>query len=137
MQENFFDCARVAQHALVLGPCDHVASDPTVPAQTADPTIQPVPSQESLKSKSPCLARSKVSREVMRHKLRLLRKLQPDQSMKQSGPFLPHSFKGIVFTHAFRLGGCWEEICPDWSKLVPETVRCRNLIFGRDIGLGV
>ena len=33
----------MAQHALVLGPSGHVQSDPTVPAQPDDSTIQPDP----------------------------------------------------------------------------------------------
>ena len=37
MQENHSDCSRVAQHALVLGPSDHVQSDPTEPAFLAQP----------------------------------------------------------------------------------------------------
>ena len=51
--------ARVAQHALVLGPGDHVQSDTTVPAkpaQSGDSDIQPDPSQESVKPEPTCLA---------------------------------------------------------------------------------
>ena len=32
VQQTPTDCARVVQHALVLGPGDHVKSDPTVSA---------------------------------------------------------------------------------------------------------
>ena len=35
VQQTTTDCARVAQHALVLGPGDHVKSDPTVSALSA------------------------------------------------------------------------------------------------------
>ena len=56
MQENHSDCSRVAQHALVMGPSDHVRSNPTVPAQSANPAIQSDPSQDSTKPKSQCLA---------------------------------------------------------------------------------
>ena len=59
MQENNFDCPGVAQHALVLGPSDHVQPDslvPTQPTQPAHSAIQPDPSQESVKSKPACLA---------------------------------------------------------------------------------
>ena len=31
MQQNHSDCSGVAQHALVLGPSDHVQSDPSLP----------------------------------------------------------------------------------------------------------
>ena len=59
MQENHSDCSRVAQHALVLGSSDHVQSDSSEPAQSAQPgntAIQSDPSQKSGKSKSPCMA---------------------------------------------------------------------------------
>ena len=59
MQETHSDCSRMAQHALVLGPSDHVQSDPLQPAQPAQSSntaFQSDPSQKSDKSKSPCLA---------------------------------------------------------------------------------
>ena len=59
MQQHHADCTRVAQHALVLGPNDHVQSDPTVPAQSAksgDSTVQPDPTQESVEPDPTCLA---------------------------------------------------------------------------------
>ena len=39
VQQNYSDCSRVAHHALVLGPSDHVRSNSTVPAQSANPAI--------------------------------------------------------------------------------------------------
>ena len=59
MQENHSDCSGVAQHALVLGSSDHVQSDTVEPSQHAQPAntaLQSDPSQESDKSKSPCMA---------------------------------------------------------------------------------
>ena len=53
IQENHSDCSGVAQHALVLGSSGHVQSNPTEPAQSAQPvdtTIQSAPSQKSDKS---------------------------------------------------------------------------------------
>ena len=53
--------------------------------------------------------------------------------------FYPTALKGcrgIVFTHGVHLG-VWlggraqEKVCPD---CISETVRCRKLIVGRDIG---
>ena len=38
MQKNNSDCSGVAQHALVLGPSDHVQSDPTEPTLLAQPS---------------------------------------------------------------------------------------------------
>ena len=59
MQEAHSDCPGVAQHALVLGPGDHVQSGPSQPAQpgqAVNTAIQSDPSQKSDKSKSPCMA---------------------------------------------------------------------------------
>ena len=59
MQKNHSDCPGVAEHALVLGPGDHVHSNPTVAAQPAQPfnsALQPDPSQKSGKPESPCMA---------------------------------------------------------------------------------
>ena len=59
MQENHPDCSRVAQHALVLGPSDHVQSGPPQSAQLAQPVdtaLQSDSSQKSDKSESPCIA---------------------------------------------------------------------------------
>ena len=58
MQQDHTDCTRMAQHALVLGSCGHVQSDPTVSAQSAqsgDSTIQPDPAQKSVKAEPTCL----------------------------------------------------------------------------------
>ena len=50
MQQNYTDCTRVAQHALVLGSSGNVQSDPSgstaQSAQSGDPTFQPNPAQE-------------------------------------------------------------------------------------------
>ena len=59
MQENHSDCSGVVQRALVVGPSDHVQSDPTEPAflgQPVNTALQSDPSQKSDKPKSPCMA---------------------------------------------------------------------------------
>ena len=56
VQENHPDCSGVAQHALVLGPSDHVQSGPPQSAQPVDTALQSDPSQKSDKSESPCMA---------------------------------------------------------------------------------
>ena len=59
VQETHSDCPGVAQHALVLGPSDHVQpgpSQPSQPAQSTNTALQSDPSQKSDQSKSPCLA---------------------------------------------------------------------------------
>ena len=48
--------------------------------------------------------------------------------------FYPTALKGcqgIVFTHSVRMDGQWEKVCPG---CISETVRCKKLILGRDIG---
>ena len=53
LQQDYSDCPRVAQHALVLGSSGNVQSDPTVPAQHTQLSVsafQPGPSQEPVKS---------------------------------------------------------------------------------------
>ena len=56
LHQDHTDCTGVAQHALVLGSSGHVRSDPTVPAQSGDSTIQPDPAQESVKTEPTYLA---------------------------------------------------------------------------------
>ena len=59
MQETYFNCPGVAQHALVLGSSVHVQPDPTLPTQSTqlvNTTLQSDSPQESDKSKPPCVA---------------------------------------------------------------------------------
>ena len=102
VQQDHIDCTRVAQHALVLGPSGHVQSDPTVPAQSGDSTIQPDPAQESVKPEPTCLATTTSLRQ-WRHELRLLKEDQPDTSMRQSGPFLQSGASVIRWTSGHHL----------------------------------
>ena len=48
-----------------------------------------------------------------------------------SSSFYLKGCQGIVFTHGVRAGGWREKVCPG---CISETVRCRKLILGRDIG---
>ena len=82
MQKNHSDCSGVAQHALVLGPSDHVQSDPTEPALQAQPVNaapQSDPSQKSDEPKSPCMplephqSRSRTSLKQWQQELRPLK----------------------------------------------------------------
>ena len=59
LQQDYSDCPRVAQHALVLGSSGNVQADPPVsaqPAQSGVPTIQSDPAQELVKPEPTCLA---------------------------------------------------------------------------------
>ena len=95
VQQNYPDCTRVAQHALVLRPSSHVQSDPIVPAQPVNSVVQPDLIQELSNMNlhawilDPQLSGSMGSLRQWQHELRLLKEEQPDESMRQSGPFLP------------------------------------------------
>ena len=55
-------------------------------------------------------------------------------SIPVSSNFYPTALKGcrgIVFTHGRWVGGRREKVCPG---CISETVRCRKLVLGRDIG---
>ena len=59
MQETHPYCPRVAQHALVLGPSEHVQSGPSQPTQSAQPAdtaLQSDTPPKSDKPESPCMA---------------------------------------------------------------------------------
>ena len=112
LQEIHSDCSGLAQHALVLGLGDHVQpgpSQPTQPAQSVDTALQSDPSQKSDKSKSPCLApratksKNRASLRQWQQELRLLKENQPDQSMRQSGPFLKSGASLIRWTSGHHL----------------------------------
>ena len=48
-------------------------------------------------------------------------------------PTVLNCCQGIVFTHVVRMGGRREKVCPG---RISETLSCRKLILGGDIGLG-
>ena len=112
VQETHSDCLGVAQHALVLGLGEHVQSGPSQPAQSAqsvETALQSGPSQKSDKSKSPCMAprattiKNRASLRQWQQELKLLREDQPDQSMRQSGPFLQSGASLIRWTSGHHL----------------------------------
>ena len=85
-------------------------SDPSVsaqPAQSGISTIQPDPAQEPVKPEPTCLApRATAIKDSLRqwqHELRLLKEDQPDQSMRQSGPFLQSGASVIRWTSGHHL----------------------------------
>ena len=86
MPENHSDCSWMAQHALVLGPSDHVQSGSPQPAQLAKPVdtaLQSDPSQKSDKSKSPCMApRATAIKEQGFSETVAAREIQPSISAK-------------------------------------------------------
>ena len=94
----------MAQHSLVLGTGSYIKPDPSVPAQSANSTIQSDSTQESVDCKSPCLTpRASILKEqgfseVMAAHMVTPQHTQPAQFMRQSGPFLQNGAKVIRWT---------------------------------------
>ena len=92
MQENHSDCSGVAQHALVWGSSDHVQSNPTELAQSAQPFNQ-IPHRNLTNLNlhawllEPQQSRSRACLRQWQQELRLLKGDQSDQSMRQVGLF--------------------------------------------------
>ena len=101
-----YPCNRVPQHALVLGPVDYTQSDPTVSAQPAGLIAQSF--NQTLHNLAnlnlhawvlePQPSRRKASLMQWKHELRLFKEDQPDQFMRQSGPFLQSGASVIRWT---------------------------------------
>ena len=109
MQENNSNCPGVAEHALVLGPGSHVQSNPIEPTLPALPNLLTQPFNQiphrNLTNLNlhawllePQLSRNKGFLKQWQKGLRLLREDPPDQSMKQSGPFLQNGATLIRWT---------------------------------------
>ena len=104
MQENHSDCSRVAQHALVLEPSDHVQPDPTKPVQPVNAAIHQIPHRNLTNLHlhawllEPQQSKNRASLRQWRQELRPLKGDQPDQSTKQSGPFLQSGASLIRWT---------------------------------------
>ena len=106
MQKNHSDGSRVTQHALVLGPSDHVLkSDLTEPALLAQPVnaaLQSDPSQKSDKSNSPCMAPRATIKEQGFSETVAARIEAPQRgstrSVRPNGPFLQSGASLIRWT---------------------------------------
>ena len=107
MQKNHSDCSGVAQHALVLGPSDHVRSDPTEPAflpNLLTQSFNEIPHRNLTNLNlhawllEPHQSRSRASLKQWQQEWRLLKEDQPDQCMRQSGPFLQSGVSLIRWT---------------------------------------
>ena len=93
------NCSGMAQHALVLGLGDHVQSNPSQlakSAQSVDTALQSDPSNLNLLE--PQQSRNRASLRLWQRELRLLKEDQPDQSMRQSGPFFQSGASLIRWT---------------------------------------
>ena len=107
MQENHCNCPGVAQHALVLGPGDMSSqiplSLPNLPNLLTQPFNQsPHRNLTNLNLHAwllePQQSKSRASLKQWQQELRLLKGDQPDQSMRQSGPFLQNGASVIRWT---------------------------------------
>ena len=107
MQEDHFDRAGVAKHALVLGSGNHVQSNPSEPTLSPKPPVTALQSDPSQKSDDlnlhawllePAQSRDRASLRQWQRELRLLKGGPPDQSMRQSGPFLQNGASLIRWT---------------------------------------
>ena len=104
MQENHSDCAGVAQHALVLGSGGQIPlSLPNLPNLLTQPFNQIA--HRNLTNLNlhawllePQQSRSRASLRQWQRELRLLKEDQPDQSRRQSGPFLQSGASQIRWT---------------------------------------
>ena len=102
LQENHSDCSRVAQHALVLG-----SMSSQIPLSLPNLLTQPfnqIPHRNLTNLNlhawllEPQQSRSRASLKQWQQGLRLLKEDQPDQSMRQSGPFLQSGASLISWT---------------------------------------
>ena len=88
IQENHSDCSGVAHHTLVLGSSGHVQPNPTEPAQSAQPHRNLTNLNLNARLLELQHSRSRASLRRWQQELRLLKRDQPDQAMRQSGPLL-------------------------------------------------
>ena len=105
MQQTPSDCTRVVLHALVLGPGDHVKSDPTVSALSASPLAQLFNQtlHRNLVNLSlhtwplePQLPRRQGFPEAVAARIEAPQEDQPDQYMRQSGPYVLQSDTSVI-----------------------------------------
>ena len=95
---------------MVLGSGGTVVPDPSLPTPSSrhsDTAIEQGSSQGSDQPKPSCLApRAEASKDSLaqwRHRLRLLKEVQPEQSMRQNGPFLSDGVRQVRWTSGLHL----------------------------------
>ena len=112
VQETHSDSPGVAKHALVLGFGHHVQSGPPQPANMTNLLTQPfnqIPHRNLTNLNlhawllEPQQSRNRASLRQWHQELRLLKEDQPDQSMRQSGPFLQSGASLIRWTSGHHL----------------------------------
>ena len=114
LQESDPNSPGLAQHAMVLGSGGTVVLDSSLPPHSSRPTDtaiqQGMACHRDLTNLNlhawllePRQSRSRVSLVQWRRKLRLLKEVQPEQSMRQNGPFLSDGVKQVRWTSGLHL----------------------------------
>ena len=112
LQESDPNSSGLAQHAMVLGPGGTVVSDPSLPTQSFQVVTQPFNKARHRNLTNlnlhawllePRQSRNRVSLAQWRHGLRLLKEVQPEQSMRQSGLFLSDGVNQVRWTSGVHL----------------------------------
>ena len=112
LQESDPHSSGLAQHAVVLGPSGTVVSIPFCLPSHPDLVTQPFNKARHRNLTNlnlhawllePRLSRSKGSLAQWRHELKLLKEVQPEQSMRQSGPFLSDGVNQVRWTSGLHL----------------------------------
>ena len=98
MPKAHSDRPGVAQHALVLGFGDHVQPNSPQSSKSAKPLVTALQSDLHAWLLEPQQSKNRASLRRWQQELRLLKENQPDQSMKQSGPFLQSGASLIRWT---------------------------------------
>ena len=109
-KKNPSDCFGVAKHGLVLGSSGHVQPNPTESAQRVDTVdFNQIPHRNLTNLNlntwhlEPQQSRSRASLRQWQQELRFLKGDQPDQTMRQSGPFLQSGASLIRWTSGYPL----------------------------------
>ena len=153
LSQNDSNRSGVAQHALVLGPGQSISSDslPTATSEgSGDATLQRPRSQEPQSSESVCLAPRTSAIQEQGFTDEVAARIEAPQRLSTRAVykskwaiFTPQPLwaVGVLFSPmvsgwaggqaSCRVGGQREKVCPGY---ISETVRCRKLILGRDIG---
>ena len=112
MSPNHPDCTGMAQHAMVLGPSQHVSSNSPLTSPSGELLTQlfsqcPHRDLHNLNLHAWLLETQPFSRQVSltkwQQELRLLRDVHPELSMSQSGPFLSDGVRKVRWTSGLLL----------------------------------
>ena len=112
MSPNHPDCSGMAQHAMILGPSQHVSSNSPFTSQIGEfdnSTVQSVPAQRSPQPKSACLAPRATAIQQIGFSDKVATRIEAPQRrstravLSQSGPFLSDGVRRIRWTSGLPL----------------------------------